>query len=322
MIYKQIGDSDVQLSIIGLGGHEYLKDGSSRGFNEDFAAAVRPGYQGEGYGQEKRQELLAVAFEQGINFLDVTIDPEKEALGRNLKEVRPPYEVYIQTRPEGMGYGYDEHNRKLAQYDLLKAEVARCLKLLQRDRIDFLNFPFLQPALDADPEYLDKIRYNVSTLKKEGLIRFASADNFSGEGTYLAQVEAGCFDALAMNFNFADAGAARRVIPRAQEKGMAVITREVFLKGKLFQMGAEVGLTDRDQLNQLVRASLKWNLAAAGVTTALVGADTAAHLLNSLAVLDDLALQPNEATLLAQLKTSSTYKSVSGQKEAQFFGAN
>ena len=42
MIYRQIGDSDVQLSIIGLGGHEYLDNGTSRGFNEDFAAAVRP----------------------------------------------------------------------------------------------------------------------------------------------------------------------------------------------------------------------------------------------------------------------------------------
>ena len=138
MIYRQIGESDVRLSIIGLGGHEYLQDGSSRGFNEDFEAAVRPGYQGSGYGQEQRRELCwRQRLKQGINFLDVTIDPEKEALGRNLKEVIPPYEIYIQTRPEGMGYAYDENNRKLAQYDLLKAEVERCLKLLQREPCRF-----------------------------------------------------------------------------------------------------------------------------------------------------------------------------------------
>ena len=41
----------------------------------------------------------------------MTIDSEKEALGRNLKEVPPPYEIYIQTRPEGMGYGYDPNNQ-------------------------------------------------------------------------------------------------------------------------------------------------------------------------------------------------------------------
>ncbi len=177
---------------------------------------MRPGYRADGYGQEKRRRVLATAYEHGINFFDVTIDPEKEALGRNLKEMPPPHPVYIQTRPEGMGYAYDENNRQLAQYDLLKAEVVRCLALLQRERIDFLNFPFLQWALDADPDYLDKIAHNIAALKQEGLIRFATADNFSGEATYLAQVNAGCFDALAMNFNFADAGALRVVLPAAQ----------------------------------------------------------------------------------------------------------
>ena len=317
MIYRQIGDSDVQLSVIGLGGHEYLEDGSSRGFNEDFAAAVRPGYVGVGYGGEVRRQLLATAFEHGINFLDVTIDPEKEALGRNLKEVIPPYEVYIQTRPEGMGYRYDEHNAKMAQYPLLKAEVERILTLLQRDRLDFLNFPFMQSALDHDPDYLDKISDNVNRLKRAGLIRFATADNFSGERTYLAQANAGCFDSLAINFNFADAGATRSVIPQAQELGLAVITREVFLKGKLFQMGDEIGVTDRDLL---ARVSLKWNLGVNGVTTALVGAHVPDQLHNSLSVLDNLAIQPDEAALLEQLRTSATFQTESTQKTRRFWG--
>ena len=51
MIYRQVGDNDVRLSIIGLGGHEYLKDGSSRGFNEDFEDAHEQGPAGT-------QELL------------------------------------------------------------------------------------------------------------------------------------------------------------------------------------------------------------------------------------------------------------------------
>ncbi len=317
MIYRQVGDSDVQLSAIGLGGHEFLPDGSSRGFNEDFAEAVKPGYVGKGYGAEGRRKILAAAFEQGINFLDVTIDPEKEALGRNLKEVIPPFEVYIQTRPEGMGYRYDEHNAKMAQYPLLKAEVERVLTLLQRDRIDFLNFPFMQTALDHDPEYLDKISDNISRLKQAGLIRFATADNFSGESTYLAQANAGCFDSLAMNFNFADHGASRAVIPQARERGLAVISREVFLKTKLFQMGEEIGVTDR---NLLARVSLKWNLSVEGVTTALVGAHTPEQLYNSLSVLDDLAIQPDEAELLEQLRTSDTFKTVSAQRTGRFWG--
>ncbi len=113
-----MGNSNVKISILSLGGHEYLPDGRSRGFNENFDLAIESGYIFEGFGQERRKKVLSVAFEHGINFLDVTQDSEKEALGRNLKGIRPPYQIYIQTRPEGMVYTYDEYNRKMAQYDL------------------------------------------------------------------------------------------------------------------------------------------------------------------------------------------------------------
>ena len=125
MIYKEIGPTGVNISILSMGGHEYLPDGSSRGFNENFELAVRPGYIFEGFGREKRTEVLSLAYQNGINFFDVTQDSEKEALGRNLKELPPPYEIYIQTRPEGMVYTYDPYNAKMAKYELLKAEVQR-----------------------------------------------------------------------------------------------------------------------------------------------------------------------------------------------------
>ena len=317
MIYRQVGGSGVGLSVVGLGGHEYLPDGKSRGFNEDRGEAILPGYTGVGYGGERRRELLSIAFDNGINFFDVTIDPEKEALGRNLKEVPPPYDVYIQTRPEGMGYTYDPFNRKMADFDLLRAEVQRCLKLLQRECIDFLNVPFMQAALDDDPEYMDKIRHNIESLKREGLIRFASSDTNSGEKTRLTQIEAGCFDSLAMNFNFVDFGARRAVLPMAKEKGLAVITREVFLKGALFRMGEEAGLADTDML---ARVSLKWNLSVPEVTTALVGAHRSEQFLNSLSVLGDVELGDEEESVLNKLRESPTYKTLSAQRESRFFG--
>ena len=99
MIYNRVEKLGIELSAISLGGHEYLPDGSSRGFNEDFKNAVKPGYQGQGYGGDKRRALLRTAYEYGINFLDVTIDPEKEALGRNLKEVpHPTRYIYRRAR--------------------------------------------------------------------------------------------------------------------------------------------------------------------------------------------------------------------------------
>jgi aryl-alcohol dehydrogenase-like predicted oxidoreductase len=315
MIYKEIERIGVKISVIGLGGHEYLADGRSRGFNENSALAVTPGHIFSGFGGEKRKRVLAAAYEHGINFFDATIDSEKEALGRNLEEMPPPYEVYVQTRPEGMVYSYDEFNRKMAQYELLKAEVQRGLKLLQRERLDFLNVAFLQSALDHDPEYLHKIAYNVERLKKEGLIRFACADTFSGEGTYLQEIEKGCFDTIFINFNFANDCGRHKVLPVAGERGMGVVAREAFMKGALFKMGEEAGIVDR---NALARIALKWNLSQEHVTAVVVGADTPSQLTNSVEVLCDPALDERESRILEQVVMTPTYRAYEEQRRVQF----
>jgi len=316
MIYKEVGHTGVKISILSMGGHEYLPDGRSRGFNENSELAIRPGYFFEGFGQERRREVLSLAYQNGINFFDVTQDSEKEALGRNLKEMPPPYEVYIQTRPEGMVYTYDPYNSKIAQYALLKAEIERGLKLLQRDCLDFLNIAFMKSALDHDPEYLGKIKYNIGRFKEEGLIRFASADTFSGEDTYLKQIEAGCFDTVYINYNFADAGAKRKVLPTAKEKDLAVISREAFMKGALFKMGDEVGLKDRTQLANI---ALKWNLSHEEVTTVVVGTNNPGHLIKNLEVLKDLKLTDEERQIIEKIKTSSLYRAYEERKTREFF---
>jgi aryl-alcohol dehydrogenase-like predicted oxidoreductase len=318
MQYRKFGKTDVSLSIIGMGGHEYLADGRSRGFNENFDLAVTPNHIFEGFGQEVRKKALKVAFDSGINFFDVTQDSEKEALGRNLKELSPPYEIYIQTRPEGMVYTYDEYNRKMANLSLIRAEVQRILKLLQRDRLDFLNIAFMKSALDNDPQYLEKIGSNIADLKKEGLIRFACADTFSGEYTYLKQIAAGCFDAVYLNFNFADHGACRKVLPAAKKRDLGVITREAFMKGQLFKMGSECGLTNRSRLAEI---GIKWNLSHPGVTNVIVGTNNPDHLISNLKVIDNLELTDEDHSMIDLIKTSQTYKAYEDTKTKEFFAS-
>lgn len=309
-------NASIKISILSMGGHEYLPDGRSRGFNENFNLAVKPGYIFEGFGQEKRKKILSLAFENGINFFDVTQDSEKEALGRNLKEISPPYDIYIQTRPEGMVYTYDPYNQKMADYNLLKAEIQRGLKLIQREYIDFLNIAFMRSALDHDPEYIDKMKQNIEGLKKDGLIRFACADTFSGESTYLKQIEAGCFDAVYINFNFADYRAKHKVFSAAKAKGLPIISREALMKGALFKMGEEVGITDR---NNLAAIGLKWNLSHEEVTTVVVGTNNPDHLKTNLEAINDLELSDKEHQILETIKTSSLYKAYKERKTKEFF---
>jgi aryl-alcohol dehydrogenase-like predicted oxidoreductase len=316
MLYKKLGKTDALISIIALGGHEYLPDKRSRGFNEDFEKAITPGFIFNGFGQEKRKKVLKAAFDHGINFFDVTMDSEKEALGRNLKEIPPPYPIYVQTRPEGFVYTYDENNVKMGKYDVLKQEVYRILQLLQRERIEFLNFAFMKAALDHDPEYMDKICFNIKKLKEEGLIQYACADTFSGESTYIRQIESGCFDAVYINFNFGDDGGTRQVLPLAKKMGMGVIAREAFMKGNLFKMAKEAGIEDTHKLAQ---AALKWCLSFPEVTTVVYGTGNVEHLNNAIQIVDSFTLSELDKQLIELIKTTNLYKQYKETKTKEFF---
>lgn len=316
MKYKRIGKTDAEVSIISLGGHEYLPNKKSRGFNEDFYKAITPGYIFEGFGGEGRKEVLQTAFDHGINFLDVTHDSEKEALGRNLTEITPPYPVYVQTRPEGFVYTYDENNRKMVNYGLLKAEVARILKLLRRERIEFLNFAFMKSALDYDPDYMSKINDNITNLKKEGLIQYACADTFSGEQTYLTQIELGNFDAVYINFNFGDHGCTKRVLPKVRELGLGLIAREAFMKGALFRMAKEAEIADTPKL---AKAALKWCLSFEEVDTVVYGTGNVKHLTSALEIVDDVTLTDEENSLIDSIRKTPTFKEFEETKTAEFF---
>ena len=314
MIYRDIGTSGIKLSVLGLGGHEYLPDGRLRGFQEDFPRAITPGHIFPAFGQEQRRGVLKLAYDHGINFYDVTQDSEKEALGRNLREMPPPFEVYVQTRPEGMMYDRDPGNRKIAEYASLKSEVERIVKLMRRERIDFLNLGITPDAL-RDAEYLARLRSTVERLKKDGLIRFASADTFRGEAVYLSMIESGAFDTLFINLNVADDAGRVRVLPSARAAGMAVIAREAFLKGELFKMGAEAGLTDRARLAEV---ALRWLLAVPELNSVVVGAADPEQLARALDVVANLRARPEDASLLERLKTSPLFQSYAAQRRREF----
>ena len=320
MIYRDLGSTGVKVSLLGLGGHEFLPDGRSRGFNEDFPRAVTPGQLFPGFGGEKRRKVMAAAHAGGINFFDATIDSEKEALARNLRELPLPREILIQTRPEGMVYTnnpQDLNNWRMTDINLLRAEVLRIRDMLGREKIDFLNFGFLAGALENDPDYLGKISRNIRILKDEGLIRFACADTFSGEEVYLKQIGTGSFDAIFINFNIADDGGARRVLPEVAKRGMGVFCREAFMKGGLFRMGQEAGIEDTDRL---ARAALKWILSHKEVTTVVVGVDNPGELASSLAVVDDVELGREDNDILDLVRKTPSYAACHKDRWKNFTG--
>ena len=286
MEFFELRDDGPRLSRVILGGHEYLQDGRSRGFNENFAQAITPGAIVDGFGGPARQRIVAAALDLGINCFDVTIDSEKEALGRNLRDLAPPFDVFVQTRPEGMVYSYDPGNRRMLDLALLRDEVLRIVKLLGRDRIDILNFGILQDALDGDPEFLARLGFNIAALKREGLIGYAAADSFSGPHTSAAMIASGAFDTVNINFNIAEDWPRDTAIPAAKAADCAVVVREALIKGDLFRLAGDL---DVAATASLARGAIKWVAGTAGVDGVILGAASVAQLRESA----DAALKPN-----------------------------
>lgn len=317
MIYRNYGNSELKLSILGLGGHEFRDGGIVKGFDQGGLHA-KGGIIFPGFGGAEREKLVARALDAGVNLFDLTLDSEKEAMGRILKNLKPAQEIVIQSRPDSLVYGYDEANRGLADYARLHEEVVKALRLLDRERIDILNFGFLQPALDADADYLNRIGENIAKLKAAGLIRFASADTFSGQSLYLKQIESCHFDSVFINYNLREMAVEEQVLPATARAGMGFIGREVWMKGQIFKMAEQAELRDFDEV---ARAAVKWNLRLSGVTAAVVGVSSVAQLNNALGALENLELSESESALVEKICETELWRDVAGVRRANFLGA-
>ncbi|MEO8818613.1 MAG: aldo/keto reductase [Paralcaligenes sp.] len=292
-------DSSTTISRIILGGHEYLRDGRSRAFNEDMEKAITPGYLFPRFGGEQRLAVVERALRLGITTFDVTTDSEKEALGRNFIQLDVGSGLVVQTRPEGMVYGYDEFNRKLVEPGCLRDEVRRILDLMQRNCLDILNIGILSSAEAHDLNYIAKLADVVHELKSEGLIRCAAADTFSGANTYLSMIRSDAFETMNLNFNFANDAALEEVIPAARERGLRVVAREIFIKGALFGMAQEIGLEDK---GLVARAAMKWVAGIEGIDALILGADNPNQLEEGVQAAMSAQLSAEEDQALSRLQ--------------------
>lgn len=276
MKYRPLGKTGFDVSALALGGHEYHPDGRLKGISDEFALAIKPGYTNGSFASPERRRLVKFALEQGINYFDVTIDPEVDALKKCFAEIDPLPPVLMQCRPQAMCYRYNEGNKALADPAQLRPEVERLIALSGRGRIDVLNFGFEAEAL-ADADYFRKLAGVIAGLKKDGLIRFAACDSlFSGEPHYLRMIESGLFDIVWITLGPLAPWAVARVLPRARERGMGVVVREAFAKGELFKILGASKLPVAP--GRLAAATIRWVLSHSDVSSLVIGARNADEL--------------------------------------------
>lgn len=285
-----------------MGGHEFAGSRHIKGFHDDLWKSLTPGEIMPGFGGDARKAVMRTALENGVNFFEVTIDSEKEALGRNLQELGVSREVIVQTRPCGFVYTYDPGNRSFIDRDRLFAEVERICGLLRRPYIDILNVG-LDSGSFAEGNYFDRLGDNLQALKAAGLIRFAGCDTFSGGPAYEAMIATGLFDLLYLIYNPLNDFAEEKVFPMAAERGMGVLVKEAFLKGQILHAAEEMGV-ERARLGWAADIVLRWILRRPEISCVLVGTSNAKHLLANLQASGQPPLGEEERRFIAQLRAS------------------
>ena len=217
MLYRQLGSTGVEVSLVGLGGS---KIGRS---NISDAEAIR---------------LTQQAIDRGINFLDNGWDyndgQSEQRTGAALAQAGYRQKAFLMTKIDGR----------------TKTEAARQLEMslrrLQTDHIDLLQFHEVIRFDDADRIFHSGGAMEaVLDAQKAGKVRFIGFTGHKDPRIHLYMLEVADrhsfhFDALQMPINVMDAhfrSFAQLVVPQALQRGIGVLGMKCFAAGHILRSG-------------------------------------------------------------------------------------
>ncbi|KTR60566.1 oxidoreductase [Exiguobacterium indicum] len=260
--------------------------------------------------EQAGRDLVRVALQQGINFLDTAFiyGPERseELVGEVWNDTVAREDVVLATK--GAHQFVDGNVVMNNSPDFLRQSVEESLKRLQTDYIDlyYIHFPD-----ESTPK--DEAVAALTELKKEGKIRAIGVSNFSLEQLKEANKD-GHVDVYQGEYNLFKRDAEKELLPYIVENGMSFVPyfplAAGLLAGKytkettfddlrkndpLFQKDVfEQNLAKVDQLRPIAEAHdaevahvvLAWYLAQDGIDAIIPGAKRPDQVTNTLRTLD------------------------------------
>ncbi|MGN6330497.1 MAG: aldo/keto reductase [Motilibacteraceae bacterium] len=260
---RAFGSSGLEVSVVGLGAGHIGEE------SYDDATAAR---------------LLHAALDAGITFIDTArgYGASEERIGRHLRGRRD--EVVLSTK-----VGYDVPGTEDWTAAAVRGGVDRALRVLQTDVLDVV---FLH---SCPLEVLERGEVVQALLaqREAGKVRVAG---YSGENEALAwSVACGHFGAVQTSVNLADQWSLRHVLPAAAAAGLGVVAKRPIANAPWRFAQRPVGAYAEDYWERLrtldLRPSdgdwhgtaLRFSAYAPGVSTAIVGTGSPAHLAEAVA---------------------------------------
>jgi aryl-alcohol dehydrogenase-like predicted oxidoreductase len=179
---RQLGKTDMQVSVLGFGGAEI-------GF--------------EGATEEIVARLLKGALDAGLNVIDTgeCYEGSEELIGKTVADRRDDYYLFTKCgHPRGTG------SEDWSSASLLES-IERSLRRLQTDRLDLIQLHSCSEAVLRKGDAIAALQ----TARTRGHVRYVGYSGDTQAARYA--VESGAFDVLQTSINIADQEAIDLVLP-------------------------------------------------------------------------------------------------------------
>ncbi|MEY2558351.1 MAG: hypothetical protein QOE34_1776 [Verrucomicrobiota bacterium] len=253
---RQLGKTDMQVSVLGFGAAEI-------GF--------------EGAAEETVERLLHSALDAGLNVIDTAecYETSEELIGTTASSRRDQFYLFTKCgHPRGIG------SEDWSPASLLES-IERSLRRLKTDRLDLLQLHSCSESVLRKGDAIGALQ----TARDKGYARYLGYSGDSLAARYA--VECGAFDVLQTSVSIADQEALELTLPLAREREMGVIAKRPIANAAWKEMHKPIDSYHHvywDRLRKLhyefIRArpleqsiahALRFTLSVPGVATAIVG---------------------------------------------------
>lgn len=253
---RQLGKTDMQVSVLGFGGAEI-------------------GFQGAT--EETVERLLKSALDAGLNVIDTgeCYEGSEELIGKTVSDRRADYYLFTKCgHPRGIG------SEDWSPASLLES-IERSLRRLGTERLDLIQLHSCSEAVLRKGDAIAALQ----TAREKGYARYIGYSGDSVAARYA--VECGAFDTLQTSINLADQEAIDLTLPLAREKQMGVIAKRPIANAAWKENHKPIDSYHHaywDRLTKLnyefirnlpleesIAHALRFTLSVPGVDTAIVG---------------------------------------------------
>src|SRR5688500_8702465 len=189
---RQLGQTDMQVSVLGFGGSEI-------------------GFQGAT--EETVEHLLKSALDAGLNVIDTgeCYEGSEELIGKTVSDRRADYYLFTKCgHPRGIG------SEDWSPSSLLES-IERSLRRLRTERLDLIQLHSCSEAVLRKGDAIAALQ----TAREKGYARYIGYSGDSVAARYA--VECGAFDTLQTYINIADQEAIELTMPLARARQMGII---------------------------------------------------------------------------------------------------